>query len=390
MWLGGLVSNIGSWMETTALSYYVADTAKKAAWSGVVAAAGFIPTAILGPVGGALADRWPRRKILIATNAASVVIASGVAWLVHSGHATPQALAGLSLLAGCTGAIGFPAWQATLPGLVPPEELVAAVGLSSMQWNFGRVFGPLAAAVAISIGGVTSALIANAISFFAVIIVLLFVALPYVPSVKRSIVASISDGLAYARDTPAVRSMLQMMMLTVFFAAPFIGLISQMGKNVFHGDSRTTSILITAQGLGAVGAGASLGALTAKFGLHRVMLGMISLLVPSLVAYGLAPNVVLSACCLVAVGYAYMGMLSTYISVAQQLAPPERRGRALMANNFVLGTFYPLGLMLQGFLADREGLQRVTVVSALVLGAVLLIGRLVRPLHTRPISLALG
>ena len=168
MWLGGLVSNIGSWMETTALSFYVADTAKKVAWSGVVAAAGFIPTAILGPVGGALADRWPRRKILAATNTVSAIIATGVAALVATDHASPPVLAVLSLLAGCVGAIGFPAWQASLPGLVPPEELIAAVGLSSMQWNLGRVLGPVAAALAISSGGVTTALLINAGSFFAV------------------------------------------------------------------------------------------------------------------------------------------------------------------------------------------------------------------------------
>ena len=390
MWLGGLVSNIGSWMETTALSFYVADTAKKVAWSGVVAAAGFIPTAILGPVGGALADRWPRRKILAATNTVSAIIATGVAALVATDHASPPVLAALSLLAGCVGAIGFPAWQASLPGLVPPEELIAAVGLSSMQWNLGRVLGPVAAALAISAGGVTTALLINAGSFFAVVIVLIFVPLAQVIGVPRSIIQSIKDGLQYARDTLAVRSMLGLMMCTVFITAPFIGFVSQMGTNVFHGNARTTSLLITAQGLGAVGAGATLGSLTNRFGLHRVMLAMMTLLIPSLIAYGSAPNVAVSAGCLAVVGFAYMGSLSSFTSVSQRLAPPEGRGRAMMANNFVLGLFYPLGLLVQGVVADSKGLRWVTVGSGIALAVVLIAGRLGRPQHTRPISIALG
>ena len=121
-----MVSNVGTWMETTALSYYVADTSK-ASWSGVVAAAGFLPTAILSPVGGAWADRFRRRTILIVTNSISVVVAGSVAALVASGHATPALLALFALAGGCTNAIGFPSFQTTLPDLVPPEELVAAM-----------------------------------------------------------------------------------------------------------------------------------------------------------------------------------------------------------------------------------------------------------------------
>lgn len=390
MWLGGLVSNIGSWMETTALSYYVADTAKKAAWSGVVAAAGFIPTAILGPVGGALADRYQRRMILVATNTVSAILAAIVAWLVHADHASPPILALLSLLAGCVGAIGFPAWQAALPGLVPAEDLVAAVGLSSTQWNLGRVLGPLAASLAISAGGVTTALLINAGSFFAVVVVLIFVPLAQVLGTPRSIVESVKGGLRYAQETPAVRSMLWLMLGTVLITSPFIGFVSQMGTNVFGGNENTTSILITAQGLGAVAAGASLGSLTERFGLSRVMVGMISLLVPSLIAYGVAPNVSVSAACLAVVGFAYMGSLSSFMSVSQRLAPPEGRGRAMMANNFVLGLFYPLGLLLQGLLADVQGLRWVTVGSGVLLAAVIVAARLLRPQHTRPIQIALG
>ncbi|MEO7398658.1 MAG: MFS transporter, partial [Ilumatobacteraceae bacterium] len=160
VWIGAMISNVGTWMETTALSYYVADTSA-ASWSGVVAAAGFLPTALLSPVGGAWADRFDRRKILIVANLYSALVAVAVALLVSTGHATPLLLALFALLAGCGHALGFPAFQATLPDLVPPEQLVAAIGLSSTQWNLGRIIGPTAAGVAIWAGGVPAALWCN-------------------------------------------------------------------------------------------------------------------------------------------------------------------------------------------------------------------------------------
>src|SRR5687768_17133226 len=99
MFAGALVSNIGTWMETVALSYYVADTTGKASWAAIVGAAGFIPSAILGPVGSAMSDRLHRGRVLIITNALSATIAAALALWVGSGHATPAGIAMLSFLA---------------------------------------------------------------------------------------------------------------------------------------------------------------------------------------------------------------------------------------------------------------------------------------------------
>jgi MFS family permease len=389
VWFGAMVSNIGTWMETTALSFYVADTAK-ASWSGIVAAAGFLPGAVLSPVGGAWADRFRRRNVLIGTNACAAVIGAIVALTVASGDATPPIIALLSLAAGCTNALGFPSFQATLPDLVPPEELVAAIGLSSTQWNLGRILGPTAAGVAIAIGGVPAALWCNSISFFAVVVTMLVAQIPDTPRTRRPILAAIKDSVEFGRTNPAMRSMLPLMFLVALIAAPFIGFIAQMATNVLGLDENGTSVLVTAQGIGAVVAGASMGAVTLRLGIRRVTVYGCTLIGPALVLYGLAPTLVLSAVALAVVGALYMVCISSCSTITQQSAPPELRGRALTLNNFILGFAYPVGLFIEGPIADATSLRAVTVGSGVLLVFILGALRVVRPRHTEPIALALN
>lgn len=369
VWVGALVSNVGTWMEATALGYYVAERGSASA-SGLVAAAGFLPGAFLGPVGGALADRFDRRRIMMMANAVAGLIAAAVAVVVAADRATPGNLALFSLAAGCAGAIGFPAFQAALPDLVPPEDLVAAIGLSGMQWNLGRILGPSAAAVAIAIGGVPTALWVNAVSFLAVIAALTLATVPHRPATTpRSVARSIADGVRFARERPAVRSMVPIMVIVVLVGAPFIGLIPQMATNVLDGDQTATSLLVTAQGVGAVAAGALIGSLSSRYGLRRFLVASVALLAPSLVVYGTAPNLAVAAFGLMCTGACYMAAIASFTSITQRSAAPEERGRAMVVNNFALGAAYPLGLVIESAIADRTSLRVVTAGSGLVLAA---------------------
>jgi MFS family permease len=389
VWLGAMVSNIGTWMETTALSYYVADTSK-ASWSGIVAAAGFLPTAILSPVGGAWADRFRRRNVMIWTNSASAVIAAAIALIVATGDATPGILALMSLAAGCANAIGFPSFQATLPDLVPREDLIAAIGLSSTQWNLGRILGPTAAGVAIWIGGVPAALWCNAASFFAVIVAISFAKIPLTPRTKRPILKAVRDSIEFGRNNPAVRSMLPLMFVIALIGAPFIGFIAQMATKVFHTEQSGTSLLVTAQGVGAVIAGASMGAFTHRFGMRKTMIGAVTFFGPAIIIYGLAPHIAIAAVGVALAGGGYMACISSFSSITQQSAPAELRGRALSLNNCVLGFAYPLGLFIEGPLADATSLRAVTVGTGVLTISILVIGRILKPHHTEPIALALS
>ncbi len=137
------MSNLGSWMQTVALGVLVFARTGQPAWTGLVAAAGFVPIGLLAPVGGALADRLDRRRWLIVTTLAETSFAAVLAVLAGTRTTTRRgSLVLLSFLGGASGAIGFPAYQAMVPDLVPPEDLLGAVSLSSAQFNLGRVIGP--------------------------------------------------------------------------------------------------------------------------------------------------------------------------------------------------------------------------------------------------------
>ncbi|HTH06992.1 MAG TPA: MFS transporter, partial [Ilumatobacteraceae bacterium] len=270
MWSGALVSNIGTWMESVALAYYVADTTGKPSWSAIVAAAGFIPAAVVGPVGSAMADRLDRRRVLITTNALSALIAATLAIWVGSGNATPAGIAVLSFVAGAVGMFGFPSFQTSLPDLVPREHLVAAIGLSNAQWNLGRILGPALAALAMTIGGIGTALWCNVVSFAAVIVAVSTAGLPHRESSRRPIFAALADGARFARQHPAMRRMLALMIATMLIGSPFIAFVSQMATNVFNGSAKATSLLVVSQGIGAVTAAFTLGGLSKRLGVWRL------------------------------------------------------------------------------------------------------------------------
>ncbi|HEY0521046.1 MAG TPA: MFS transporter [Ilumatobacteraceae bacterium] len=367
MWSGALLSNIGTWMETVGLSYHVAHTTGKASLSALVGAAGFLPNGVLGPIGSAMADRWSRRRLLVVGNALSAVVAAILAVWVGGGTATPLGIAGLSFVAGCIGAFTFPSFQSTLPDLVEREHLVAGVGLSNAQWNLGRIIGPSFAAIAISLGGIGTALWCNAISFFAVIVAVSLVKVPRRNGDRRPIFGALADGLRFAIAHPIMRRMLVVMVLTIGIASPFIAFVSQMATNVFHGDARATSVLVTAQGIGAVTAAFTLGSVTKKFGVTSVMFGGVGLLCPALVAYATAPDLWLAAPMLMLIGLCYGYAFTSFASIAQQSAPDDMRGRVLAVNFMVLGILFPVGTLIQGQIADAVGLRWTTAGSGMVL-----------------------
>src|SRR6202142_4215943 len=129
-------------MQTVALGFVITARTHNPLWTGLVAAAAFLPMGLLAPLGGVLADRLDRRRWLIVTTLAEMAFAAVLAVLAGTGHDPPGVLVVLAFLGGAAGAIGFPAYQAMVPDLVPKEDLLGAVSLSSAQFNLGRVIGP--------------------------------------------------------------------------------------------------------------------------------------------------------------------------------------------------------------------------------------------------------
>ena len=384
VWTGAFVSNIGTWMETVAVGILVTKTTGKAGWAGVIAAAAFLPGAVLGPVGGAIADRYARKRVLIVTTLAQLGFAGMLCALALAGSPRPAGVALLVLGTGCAGALGFPSYQSMMPDLVPPEDLVAAIGLSSAQWNLGRVIGPSFAGIVIALGGERwgygIAFAINTVSFLAVVVVVGTLTLPGPrPGPFPSIAESIREGFAYAFAEPGLRTIIIYMTVNSLLAAPFIALVSPMALQVLNSGSGGVSVLVTAQGVGAVMMAVSLGGLARRFTPRRLLAAVLWALPVALVAYASAPNLWTAAACIFVVGALYIGALSSFTSSAQTRAPAEIRGRVMSVLNVLLGLLYPIGAVVQGRLADSIGQRVVTAGAAVAMLAVLLVLAVARP-----------
>lgn len=362
------MSNIGRWMEAVAVGVLVTETTDQAGWTGLVAVAAFAPNAFLSPLGGALADRYHRRTLLLVTMGVQCALAVALTVLAVGGAPSPGTVTFIVFVAGCFGALGFPAYQAILPELVPHDDLPGAIALASAQWNLGRVIGPACAGIAIKLGGYSWAFGINAASYAAVITVLAILPLARKKPVATRLWRAITDGFRFVRDEPGIRATLVYMLVTVFLAAPFIGLIPAMAIKVFDAGTTGTAALVTAQGLGAVVTGVMFGSIQARLGSRRTLLVSVWLLPPTLVAYALAPTIWFAVAAIFAVGAVYLGALSSFTTIGQLRAPDEMRGRVMSVLMMILGGLFPLGSLLQGALGDRIGL-RVTVVGAAVLYA---------------------
>jgi MFS family permease len=396
LWTGAFVSNIGTWMETLALGLYVQNVTHQAAWTGTIAAASFVPIAFFGPIGGALADRFPRKWLLMITTFVQTGLAALLAVLFAVGHPSPLVLTIIVFGNGICAGLGFPAFQAILPDLVPVEDLPGAIALSSAQYNLGRVVGPALAGIVIGVGGYAAAEAVNAASFFAVVAVLLTLALPLPSAHARDegFFRSIVDGFRFVRREPGLRVNAAAMCLNTFLAAPFIALVPAMAVDVLHRGTAGTTILITLQGIGAVAMALSLGYLVQRFGPRRLLIALMGALPVALAAYAYAPDLALSALALFVVGALYLGALSTFSSIAQLRAPAAIRGRVVAVNTMILGSLYPLGAVLQGKIADSIGLRETTFGAGAIMAIVLVGTRLVRPGVTaaleRPVDAAVG
>ncbi|MBV9283054.1 MAG: MFS transporter, partial [Acidimicrobiia bacterium] len=374
IWTAALVSNVGSWMQTVAVGALVTEATGKSAWTGIVAAAAFIPIGIFSPVGGALADRVDRRRYFIGTTIGETFFAALLAVAVATGHGEPWLVTVLVFLGGCLTSLGIPAYQAIIPELVPQEELLAAMSLGAAQYNFGRVIGPALAGVVILAGSYSLVFAVNAASFGAVIIALLlsrFAERPHNPE-RTSLRSQIAEGARAAMAEPGCRLAIILIGITALLISPFIALIPAVAINILHEGAKGTSVLVTAQGIGAVVGALALTPLALRYGRRRVMVADLAVVLPlTIILYAAAPSLWTAAAALVAVGAAYIGVLSGLMTVVQLRAPNALRARILSVYMVALGVVYPIGAVIQGKLGDEFGLRTVVILAALLFAGVI-------------------
>ena len=376
LWIAGFVSNIGSWMQAVAVGALVISDTGSATWAVLVAAGAFLPIGVLSPIGGALADRLPRRPVLVIGNLAAAATAAALAVGVAAGHDDPAALVALVTLQGSASALIGPFQQAILPDLVPHAEFLAATSLNSAQFNLGRIAGPALAGATVAAFGYPVAFVANAVSFLAVVVALAFVRLGPPAGQPSGLPAALRSGLTAARREPSCRVAIGTIAVVAFLASPFIALVPVMAHHLTPGGApravaQTTALLTTAQGAGAVAGALCLAPLAARLGRGRLLAGNLVLLPVVLIAYGAAQNRWQGAALLFAVGLVYIGVLSGLTTLVQLRAPQAYRGRVLSFFLVALGVAYPLGALAQGPVIDWIGLGWTTAGTALALSLIM-------------------
>lgn len=383
LWVGAFVSNIGTWMETIAIGVFVTETTGKSGWTGTVAALMYLPAIVLGPLGGALADRLDRRKYVAVGTVAQVILAAALTILAFTGHLTVFAIGVIAMIAGCVSALMSPAFTALLTDIVEREDLHSALSLNSAQYNLGRIIGPVLAAAVISRFNAGAAFLVNALSFVAVLTAIgaLGVVRNQQSTDEGPLWDGIKRGLVAAKEDPGISLAVVGTTVVALFISPFIGLVPVMAINVLGGGASETSLLVTCQGLGAVTAALIAGTLADWIG-RRKMIEYASFASGIFcAAYWLSPKFVFAGGALFFLGGAYLLCLTGLNTVIQTRAPRELQARVSSMFSVVLGGGYALGVLAQGWIGDQLGNRAVGVAFALLYIGIAVWARSALPKH---------
>jgi len=381
VWMGALVSTIGTWMETVAMGVYVTQETGRAEWTGGIVALTYLPSVVLSPVGGALADRFDRRAYVALGTVAQLLLAGVLTLLAFTHQLSVPAVGVVALLNGCASTLIHPAFAAMLAELVPPRDLHSAMSLNSAQFNLGRIIGPALAAVVLAAGGPSWALLVNTLSFVAVLVALSRVRTPPRDTAKasRGLWRQIAHGFSVARGDSDISLMLWGTMGVAVLVAPFIGLVPVFAIREFGQGAAATSLLVTCQGAGAVTAALGVGTLVDALGQRR-LLGYLALSIGGLSAlYWLSPTLPVAAVVIFVLGANYMMLMSGTHAYCQSRVPRELQARMSSLYSMVLGGGYAVGVWGLGALSDRVSLRFVMISSSVLFLALVLTLRLLRP-----------
>lgn len=371
LWSGQLISQIGSWMQTTAQAWLVLELTQSPFALGFVSTLQFLPFTLLSLFGGLIADRFPKRRLLIGTQIFGLIQALIFAMLVASGRIEIWHVYMLAVLQGITNAIDNPVRQAIAVEVVGKDDLVNAVGLNSMQFNLARIIGPAAAGFVIGwLGtgnGTALVLFTNAASFTAALAGLAlmnpaeFFARSRRPSGGNPF-QQLREGFSYAWHTPVVLLALLVVAFIGTFGYNFNTVLPLLAKFVLNTDAQGFGLLSAAFGVGSL-----LGALRTVFTnnvtVRQLLLASASFSV-ILALLAVAPVFVLALLLLATLGIAGVTFGTTANSLVQLNVPDELRGRVMSLYVLLFIGSTPVGSFLIGSLSDRVGVEATLLICA--------------------------
>jgi MFS family permease len=386
-WCGQLVSLSGASMQTLGQTWLVLQLTHSAFQLGLVGALQALPVLLFALAGGVVVDRWPKRRLLLCTQAAAMAQALLLWALVATGAVQLWQVYLLVLLLGLTNCLGRPASQAFIVELVGRADLPNAVALNSSLSNLTRIVGPGLGGIIIAAGGVATLFLLNALSFIPVLASLALIDVralhaqappPTTAGTRQTLWQSLREGLTYVWHTPAVRWAIVVVGLVLLFGSNFNVVLPLFATDVLHVGAGGFGFLSAASAGGALLAALWLAWRNLRPSIHRVLVATLLFGVLE-AAFALARLYPLSLALIACVGGAEMVFAALAMTMLQTIAPDHLRGRVMSVCILFFDGSIPLGYLLMGWLAALYGAPGALLIGALLSLLVVAAAWLLRP-----------
>jgi predicted MFS family arabinose efflux permease len=370
-WAAQWPTLLGTWMQVVALGYLVYLRTGSTTAVAVVAAADGLPAVLLSLAGGVLADRLPRRRILLVTQTMLGLTAGSLAVLVATGHADFLAIVIIAVIFGATDAVDLPTRQALVADLVEREVVMNAVALGSAAMSATRIVGPSIAGLLIGTVGPAACFGTLAVAYLAPILVLVFV-IPNVPPLPRAAgrtaFGDLVAGLRQVRRDPLVRGVVIVCAALAFFGVSYMPFLPVLAKTQLHSGAQVLGIMYSVGGIGGLVGGVAISAMGRGAGRLQLLLigGPVYALSLFLIAHSAFLPVTIPA--LVGLSFAFVALNTSLTTLLQTDTDPALRGRLLGIYVTIFAGLQPLGTVLYGVISRAVGLFDAIGVGAIVVG----------------------
>lgn len=380
MWSGAFVSTTGTWMQTVAQAWVVYSMTKSAFYLGADAFLSMIPMIFFSLIGGVVADRVERRKILLASQFGQMSIAFILAALLYSKQIEVWHIFVLSFLTGSVQSFGGPAYQALLPLIVKKEQVPNAIAMNSLQFNLARMLGPVLAGLALNARGAAFCFLLNGLSFIPVIASLLLLRVRAIPEKKPggSIMRDMREGVEFVVRDKAIRQLTLVATVSTFFGMPLLTLLPVVAREVFALGATGYSWMLTASGAGSV-TGALLVASRGSAGKkgRNALASQVAFALFMLI-FAFSRHYWTSVVALYFGGAALLGVVTAVSSLVQLNTDESMRGRVMSIFMMAFRGGPPLGNLVAGWVAEVYSVTAALAVNGAILlgtGGLMLIGR---------------
>ncbi len=355
-WSGAFLSNIGTWMQTIALNWFVFSITNSAFYLGLVNFSSNIPIFLLVLFAGVTADNVNRKKLIIWTQTAMMILAFILGVLVSIKHHNIHLIIIITIGSGIMNAIGIPAWQAFVSDIVPKENLLNAIALNSAQFHTARLLGPALAGLVLGIWGPAYNFYINSVSFLAVIIAFIAIKEPYKSEnseKKDDMLTQLKNGFTYTKQQPIIINLLLATGIMSFFALSYIVLMPIIAKEILKSDARGFGFLMSANGLGAV-IGSLITAYFSKIVRKDIMICTGTVFLGIFIFFlALSKIFWLSMVILVVIGTFFLITISSLNTSIQELTPHDKRGRIMSMFAWMFMGIMPFGALFFGTIAQK-------------------------------------